>query len=77
MEIAKFYAKTDLLQEFIPLFPITFFVDTTKHSYWRVFYLVKVMRIFKGIQAFKIVNLMQIVTKYFGERSAKMVADNP
>jgi len=47
--ISRRYMNTTLIWDVIPLFPITFFLDTSKEYFYRVFYFLKVMRIAQGL----------------------------
>ena len=58
MKIGERYLHTTFIYDFVPIFPITFFVNTTKESLWRICFFIKVMRLAIGLKIFKISNIV-------------------
>ena len=56
--ISKRYLSTNFIRDAIPLFPIIFFVDTSKSSFYRIFYFIKVMRLATGLKVFNVGDIM-------------------
>lgn len=52
--ISQLYLNTTFWRDFIPTFPITFFLNTRKESTWRVLYLIKIMRLAIGLEIFNV-----------------------
>ena len=52
------YLEGTFMRDFIPLFPITFFIDMSKTSFNRIFYLLKVMRLVNGLKIFNVSQIM-------------------
>ena len=52
------YKNTDLMRDLITWFPIVFLLDTTKGKFFRLFFLVKVLRITKALAKFDVMYIM-------------------
>jgi hypothetical protein len=52
--IANRYLHGEFLMDFIPTFPITFMFNMSHNSYWRVSYLIKIIRLTKGIKIYNV-----------------------
>lgn len=53
-KIADRYLNGDFLQDFVPTFPLTFFFDNSNTKFWRLLYLVKIIRLIKGIEVYDV-----------------------
>ena len=53
-KISERYARNGFLIDFIPTFPITFILDMTVKKYGRIFYLVKIIRLAKGLKVYNV-----------------------
>lgn len=53
-KIADRYLNTEFLQDFIPTFPVTFFLDNSESKFWRLLFLIKIMRLIKGIDIYDV-----------------------
>lgn len=64
-KIAERYLKEEFMIDFIPTFPFTFFFDNSKQKYWRLFYLIRIIRILKGIEIYDV----QMIMDYLKEKN--------
>ena len=53
-KISDRYLNSTFIRDFIPTFPITFIVDTGPESIWRIFFLIKIMRLAVGLKIFNV-----------------------
>ena len=70
MKIAERYFWNEFLIDSIPTIPITFILDMSSTKYGRIFYLVKVIRLAKGL---KIYNVQQIMDYLKERQSVKVI----
>ena len=76
-KIADRYFHTDFLMEFIPTFPLTFIFNNTHEKYWRLFYLIKVIRIVKGIEIYDVQMMMDFLKEKNMQRVMKNIENDP
>jgi hypothetical protein len=53
-QISNRYLKGEFVSDFIPSFPITFILDMSSEYFGRLFFLLKILRLFKGSKVFSI-----------------------
>lgn len=71
MKIYDRYLKTEFLRDFIPIFPITFILDMSYKKYGRIFYLIKIIRLTKGLKFF---NVQQTMDYFKRKHEVKVLA---
>lgn len=71
-KIADRYWHDGFMQEFIPTFPLTFLVDNSEHKFWRLIYLIKIIRLIKGIEIYDV----QLMVDYLKEKNTQRVMKN-
>lgn len=76
-KIADRYIHKDFLQDFIPTFPLTFFFDNTPDHFWRLFYLIKTIRLIKGIEIYDVQVMMNWLKEKNTQRVMKNVENDP
>ena len=64
-KIAERYLQTEFVNDFVPTFPFTFFFDNSQEKYWRLFYLIKIIRLIKGIEIYDV----QLMMDYLKEKN--------
>ena len=57
-KISERYFRNEFLMDLIPTIPFTFIFDMSVEKYGRIFYLIKIIRLAKGL---KIYNVQQIM----------------
>jgi hypothetical protein len=60
-KIAERYLSRDFLMDFIPTFPITFFLDMDQHKIWRILFVLKIIRLVKGIKIYDVEVMMAYI----------------
>ena len=53
-KISDRYLHNEFLIDFIPTFPMTFILDMSVEKYGRIFYLVKIIRLAKGLKIYNV-----------------------
>lgn len=76
-KIAERYIQTEFAIDFIPTFPITFFVDNSQEKYWRLFYLIKIIRLIKGIEIYDVQQMMEYLKEKNTQRVLKNIENDP
>ena len=76
-KISNRYLNSNFLRDFIPTFPITFIVDTGPDSPWRIFFLIKIMRLAVGLKIYKIQNIMKYIQGKFRDRLLLKIEVDP
>jgi len=59
--IAVRYRKGQFTIDIIAWFPLVFFLDNSKNRFYRLLYIIKIIRLFKGFQVFNVSELMDRV----------------
>lgn len=70
-KIAERYFSSGFLIDFIPTFPITFILDMTVNKYGRICYLIKIIRLAKGLKIYNVNSMMG----YLKERQAAKILE--
>lgn len=76
-KIAERYLHTEFRMDFIPTFPLTFFFDNTSSKYWRLLYLIKVIRLIKGIEIYDVQMMMDYLKKKNTQNVLKNIENDP
>ena len=71
-KIADRYLNGEFLKDFAPTFPLTFFFDNSHTKFWRLLYLVKIIRLIKGIEIYDV----QVMMDWLKEKNMKRVMKN-
>ena len=71
-KIADRYWHTDFLADLLPTFPFTFVFVNSHSKYWRLFYLIKIIRLVKGIEIYDV----QLMMDYLKEKNMARVMNN-
>ena len=71
-KIADRYWHTDFLADLLPTFPFTFVFDNSHSKYWRLFYLIKIIRLVKGIEIYDV----QLMMDFLKEKNMARVMNN-
>jgi len=76
--IARRYIAGEFWFDFIPWLPIFAFAeDNSRESFWRLFFIVKVMRISKGLRMLDVMALMEHIKSYSNARIASIIENDP
>lgn len=75
--IGNRYLSSEFLVDFIPTFPITFFLNNSNKTYWRLFFLIKIMRLHKGIKVYDVEKMMDILRKVNKKQVMKKIENDP
>ena len=74
--ISMRYLKGEFLKDFIPIIPLQM-VKMGDNGDERLFYLIKIMRLIKGLQVFDVANIMEIIKKQYQKKLDKIILERP
>ena len=76
-DIAYHYFETDFLSDLIPLLPFSFFVDNGFHSFYRLLFCIKVIRVKTGLTAFDAGKIFRDIKDGFTKRLTAKIKKYP
>jgi len=63
--IAKRYITGEFLFDLIPCIPVFIFFDNSRQHFWRLLFLIKLMRMSKGLKMLDVMALMENIKAYY------------
>jgi hypothetical protein len=58
--------------DFVPTFPLTFFFDNSSDKFWRLLFLIKILRLIEGIEIYDV----QLMMDFLKEKNRERVMNN-
>ena len=63
-KISDKYLKESFWREFIPTIPVTFIFEVHHDSFWRILFLIKIIRLYNCYNAFSIADAMKMIKRF-------------
>lgn len=75
-KIVMRYLKGQFIFDFITVIPFDYFI-MIEGGYSRLFYLLKLLRLFQGLQLFDVQRIMILVNKYYKNKIDNIIKNDP
>lgn len=76
-EIALNYLHNKFAIDMIPLLPISFFLDNSQYKFYRIFFVLKIVRVKTGFDAFNIGQIYSDIRDFFTYSLKQKILNNP
>jgi hypothetical protein len=76
-EIVYHYFSGDFVWDFMPLVPFSFFLDNGVHSFLRLFFCVKVLRVKTGFNSFDVGKIYHFIKRRFTQNLKNKIKNHP
>ena len=75
-KICKYYLLGDFWFDFVPVIPFFAFYDNSHEKFWRMLFLIKQLRITRGLKCINLMLLMHHVKEYFNNRMLDIIEND-